>query len=80
MSYSCNSILDMCFQSRSLKVNMVCVYKVTLNKIELFTCKEVKKLENQIIEKMLFWSLWFCFLEYPMEKNENNPKSNFMLC
>lgn len=54
MSYSCNSILDMCFQSRSLKVNMVCVYKVTLNKIELFTCKEVKKLENQIIEKMLF--------------------------
>ena len=54
MSYSCNSILDMCFQSRSLKVNMVCVYKVKLNKIEPLTCKEVKKLENQIIEKMLF--------------------------
>ena len=54
MSYSCNSVLDMCFQSRSLKANMVCVYKVKLNKIEPFTCKEVKKLDNQIIEKRLF--------------------------
>ena len=48
MSYSCNSILDMCFQSRSLKVNMVCVYKVKLNKIEPLTCKETLKISFEV--------------------------------